>query len=331
MRISEAKRLHLEALSTPEGIIAAIAVDQRKSLRRLIAEASGVDPDQIPDSALGKFKSAVAQILTPHASAILIDSEFGEAAFPQRAPGCGLLVTYECDGFENPRPHRMLALMPHLSVRRLGEKGANGIKILLSYDPFDDQGVNDTKCTMVERIGQECDALNMPFFLEPVCYDQHGMDPRSIEFARIKPGMVVRIMEEFSRDIYKVDVLKVEFPVNASFIEGSAVCKGDYAYSRNQALTHYREADAAARRPYIYLSAGASISHFVESLNLAAEAGARYSGVLCGRATWQDGVPSFAGGGAVAFGDWLQSEGVRNIRRLNECLSSAMPWPERWG
>ena len=170
-------------------------------------------------------------------------------AFGQRSKPCGLLITYESDGYENPRPHRMLALMPHLSVRRLQELGADGIKVLLSYTPFGDAAANDAKCAMIERIGHECEALDMPFFLEPVCYDP-GLEPGSLEFARRKPEMVVRLMEEFSKDIYKVDVLKVEFPVNVSFVEGSAVSQGRHAYSRQEALAHYRDADAVARRPY---------------------------------------------------------------------------------
>ena len=64
---------------------------------------------------------------------------------------------------------------------------------------------------MIERIGHECEALEMPFFLEPVVYDPRGSDPRSFEFAKYKPQMVVRTMEEFSKDVYKVDILKVNF------------------------------------------------------------------------------------------------------------------------
>lgn len=145
MLISEAKARRLRAVSTRHGIIAAVAIDQRKSLRQMIADAAGTSLDDISDAQLGEFKSAVTRVLTHHASAILMDPEFGSEAFLQRAPGCGLLITYECDGYENPRPHRMLALMPHLSVRQLRDLGADGVKILLSYTPFDDERSNDEK------------------------------------------------------------------------------------------------------------------------------------------------------------------------------------------
>lgn len=329
MPISEAKRNRLRALAAGSGVIAALAMDQRKSLRRMIAEAASVNLDEITDSQLGEFKAAVTRALSPHASAVLLDPEFGSGAFGERAGGCGLLMTYEADGYENPRPYRMLALMPHLSVLRLREMGADGVKILLSYTPFDDAAANEEKHAMIERIGSECDALDMPFFLEPVGYHPDGLEPRSIEYARRKPEVVIRSMEEFSKDRYRVDVLKVEFPVNAAFVEGSAVYSGMSAYSHADAIEYYRNADAAARRPYIYLSAGVTGEHFIESLRLAAEAGARFSGVLCGRATWQNGVPVYAREGIEGLERWLGSEGVRNIRAINECMAGATPWEAR--
>ncbi len=295
----------------------------------MLAQCLSVDDNQVPIARLAEFKAAVARVLTKHASAVLIDPEFGSQAFAERAPGCGLLATYEMDGFENPRPHRMLALMPELSVRRLRDMGADGIKVLLSYTPFGDPVANDAKCAMIERIGHECEAAGLPFFLEPVGYDPGGLDPKSLEYAKCKPEIVIGSMREFSRDIYKVDVLKVEFPVNASFVEGCDVYNGQSAYTFDEAMEHFRQADAAAGRPYIYLSAGVSGTHFRASLRIAEQAGARYSGVLCGRATWQDGVPIFARQGVAALEDWLMAEGVRSIQAINQCLSAATPWNQR--
>lgn len=79
-------------------------------------------------------------------------------------------------------------------------------------------------------------------------------------------------MEEFSNSAYKVDILKVEFPDNAAFVEGSAVYKGRRAYTRGEALEFFSQADAAARTPYIYLSADVSIDNFINRFRLAAEA-----------------------------------------------------------
>lgn len=306
-----------------------MAIDQRKSLRMMIASAAGVETSAISDAQLLEFKSTVVAALSPYASAVLIDTEFGQKSFHSRAPNCGLLTTYEMDGYDNPRPHRMLALMPELSVRRLRDMGSDGIKILLSYTPFEDREWNDRKLAMIERIGAECEALDMPFFLEPVGYDADGVDAKGPEFAKRKPEIVLQTMQEFSRDIYKVDVLKVEFPVNAAYVEGCDVFNGTRVQTRAEALDWYRRVDTAARRPYIYLSAGVSAPQFREQLTLASEAGVRFSGVLCGRATWQDGIPIYAKQGRAALENWLQSQGVANIQGVNHCLASARSW-EAW-
>jgi tagatose 1,6-diphosphate aldolase len=305
----------LHAIATPQGIIAAIAIDQRKSLRRMIAVAAGVPETSIPDSQLTEFKCCVFDALGPHASAILIDPEYGRgAAHP------GLLLTYEADGFDNPRPHRMLALLPDFSARRLRELGAQGIKILLSWAPDEDSAANEQKRVLIERIGYECAGAGIPFLLEPVVYCPTGADPRGADFARRKPALVRDTIEEFSRPVYQIDVLKVEFPVMMAHV--------GTVYSREAACDAFRAVDAVARCPYIYLSAGVSLDEFTASLALAAEAGARYSGVLCGRAAWQESVAVYARQGRPALEGWLADYGVRNVKRIFGHLKEAAPWWE---
>jgi tagatose 1,6-diphosphate aldolase len=133
-------------------------------------------------------------------------------------------------------------------------------------------------------------------------------------------------MEEFSKPQYRVDVLKVEVPINANFVEGSSVYKGQKAYTRKEALDHFRRAADAAKKPFIYLSAGVGNAQFVEELTMAAEAGTDYSGVLCGRATWKDGMPIYAKQGVKALEDWLSTEGVKNIEAVNAATKTAKPW-----
>jgi tagatose 1,6-diphosphate aldolase len=133
-------------------------------------------------------------------------------------------------------------------------------------------------------------------------------------------------MQEFSKPQYKIDVLKVEVPINAHFVEGSSVYKGQKAYSRQEALQHFRRAADVATKPFIYLSAGVGNAQFVEELSMAAEAGTDYSGVLCGRATWKDGMPIYAKQGVKALEDWLSTEGVKNINAVNAAIKPAKPW-----
>jgi len=331
MKLSEGKLRRMKALSNEHGVIAAAAMDQRGSLQKSLASARGVDSKQITPQMMSEFKTVVTKVLTPHASAILLDPEFGLEAAAARSHNAGLLLAYELSGYDNTQPGRLPDLLPHVSVKRIVDWGADAVKILLYYTPFDDKAVNDIKHAFVERIGAECETYEIPFFLEFVGYDPKGGDEKGLEYAKTKPAVVKGAMAEFSKPQYKVDILKVEVPVNAEFVEGSSVYKGQKAYSRDEALKHFRDAAAIATKPFIYLSAGVSNDQFTESLKMATEAGTDYSGVLCGRATWKEGIPVYAKEGAVALEAWLQKEGVKNINAVNDSIKSATPWYAKMG
>jgi tagatose 1,6-diphosphate aldolase len=323
--ITPGKLQKLDAVSTKRGVIAAAAMDQRGSLLSAIAKAKGVDKSAVTSGMMAEFKQAVTRILTPHASAILLDPEYGLEAARHRAKGCGLLLAYERSGYDNTRPGRLPDLLEHFSVRRLAQAGADCIKALLYYNPFEAPEINDIKHAWVERLGAECRAADIPFFLEFVGYDDK-LDVKGLEYARNKPEVVKRSMAEFSKPEYGVDVLKVEIPVSLAFVKGASACKGESAYTREEAKQHFRAAAAEAKQPFIYLSAGVSNDVFIESLELAAESGVPFAGVLCGRATWQEGIPVYAKQGPKALEDWLAGEGVRNIQRVNKALEAAKPW-----
>lgn len=331
MKLSDGKIKHLKALSTDNGIIAAAAMDQRGSLQKSIAAAKGIDKKDVTPEMMAEFKTAVTKVLTPHASAILLDPEFGLEASKARAKNCGLLLAYEKSGYDNTQPGRLPDLLEHVSVKRIADWGADAVKILIYYTPLEDSAVNDIKHAFIERIGAECVAHDIPFFLEFVGYDPKGGDEKGFEYAKSKPEIVIKSMQEFSKPHYHVDVLKVEIPINAEYVEGSSVYKGQKAYSKAEALEHYRRAASVAAKPFIYLSAGVSNQQFVESLNMAAEAGVDFSGVLCGRATWKEGIPVYGKQGVKALEDWLSKDGVKNINAVNDAIKAAKPWHAKMG
>ncbi len=327
MGLSKGKFERIQACADDRGVIAAAAMDQRGSLRKAIAKARG---GEVSDAELTEFKTAVVKILTPYASAILMDTEYGLPALEHKAPGTGVLLAYEKSGYDTSTPGRLPDLLPDLSVRRIVELGGDAVKILLYYNPEDDSKINNIKHAFIERVGAECAALEVPFFLEPIAYnDQLG---EGLEFAKVKPRYVTKYMEEFSKDRYGVDVLKVELPFNIAYTSGTLGFKGEEAYTRAQALQFLKDAASAASKPFIYLSAGVSDAVFRESLEMAAEAGVPFSGVLCGRATWQDGIPVYAKQGLEALEAWLSDQGVKNIQLLNQVLAKgAKPWWTLYG
>jgi tagatose 1,6-diphosphate aldolase len=327
MKPTPGKLAGLKAVSDARGVIAAAAMDQRGSLQKALAKERG---GIVEAGDLETFKTLVTDVLTRYASAILLDPEFGLPASKERN-NAGLLLAYEKTGYDASTPGRLPDLLDVWSVRRLKEAGADCIKILLYYSPYEKTAVNDLKHAWIERIGDECLAHDIPFFLEFVGYDVDGGDEKSLAYAKKKPEIVSGSMAEFGKARYNVDVLKVEVPVEMAFVEGTKAYKGEAAYTRAEALQHFRDAESMTHKPFIYLSAGVSNPVFIETLELAAESGTKFNGVLCGRATWKDGIPVYAKQGAAAFKDWLETTGVENIQNVNQALKAATPWYTKFG
>ncbi len=317
----------LKAVSDQRGVIAAAAMDQRGVLKTMLAKEMGVE--EPPESMMVEFKELVTEALTQHASSILLDVQYGLPA-TQHRNGKGLLLAYEKAGYSVSAPERLPTATEGWSVLRLKEAGADAIKILLYYTPFEKTWINQQKHAWVERIGAECRAHDIPLFLELVGYDVHGEDEKGLAYARRKPGVVIHSMKEFSQERYMADVLKVEAPVQMAFVEGTHAYKGKKAYTRSEAMEHFRQAASSTHLPFVYLSAGVSSPAFIETLELAVESGVSFNGVLCGRATWQDGVPIYVKDGAVALQNWLNTKGAENIQDVNRVLKSASPWYDKF-
>ncbi len=329
MGLSPGKRKGLQAVSNPRGVIAAMAIDQRDALRDLFAGELKVEKNSVPREQLEEFKSIVVRALSPYASAVLLEPEYGLHAASQRHPSSGLVMAYEQSGYDRSDAGRLPRLLERWSVRRLIDAGAHCVKVLLYYALSDGPEVRERKRAWVERVGAECAGCDVPFFLEIVPY-QDGVDEKSAAFARCKSAILANAMEEFSQPRYFVDVLKVGVPVTMAYVEGSSTSGGVFVHTRAEALEVLRRTAAATAKPFLFLSAGVSNSTFNEALALACEAGVQYCGVLCGRATWKDGVGAFVRGGENALREWLETEGVQNMKSINESLACATPWSEKY-
>ncbi|HGO5802348.1 TPA: tagatose-bisphosphate aldolase [Streptococcus equi subsp. zooepidemicus] len=321
MTLTRNKKVYLEKVSR-KGIISALAFDQRGALKRMMAAHQDTEPAPWQIEAL---KALVSEELTPYASSILLDPEYGLPATKVRDEKSGLLLAYEQTGYDTTTTSRLPDCLVDWSVKRLKEAGADAVKFLLYYDVDGDEYINQQKQAYIERIGSECQAEEIPFFLELLTYDEAILDNQSVAFAKLKAHKVNEAMKVFSAKRFGVDVLKVEVPVNMAYVEGFA--EGEAVYSKEEAIQAFRDQEAASHLPYIYLSAGVSASLFQETLVFAAEAGARFNGVLCGRATWSGAVAVYMSEGEEAARQWLRTEGFQNIDRLNQVLEkTASPW-----
>ena len=310
LKISHEKLSHLRKLSDENGMIGALAIDQRGSLKKMLASGARTVSG---DEALIEFKQLISSQLTPYATSILLDPEYGVPATKLRASECGLIVAYEKTGYDATTEGRLPDLLPNWSAKRIKEPE-----------------INDIKQAWVERVGSECLAENIPYFLEILTYDTKRASVVDADYAKVKPHKVNEAMKLFSEPRYNVDVLKVEVPVNMNFVEGFAKDGVEPVYSLAEAKAFFKEQSDATHLPFIFLSAGVSAELFQETLKVAHEAGSQFNGVLCGRATWKEAVTVFADQGADAARAWLDETGRQNINDLNRVLrETAVSWMEK--
>ena len=325
MKLTEQKRKYLENLSDKNGFISALAIDQRGALKKMINknQEKEATAEQIKE-----FKTLVSKHLTKYSSSILLDPEYGLEASKARDKNAGLLLAYEKTGYDANAVGRLPDCLVEWSAKRLKEEGADAVKFLLYYDVDECEEINIQKKAYMERVGAECVAEDIPFFLEILSYDCKIDDNSTAEYAKVKPRKVIEAMKVFSDPRYNVDVLKVEVPVNMKFVEGFS--DGETVYTKEEAANYFKLQEESTSLPYIYLSAGVSAKLFQDTLKFAHDSGAKFNGVLCGRATWANGVEVFAKEGEKATVEWLNTIGRKNIEELNEVVEkTATSWKEK--
>ncbi|MGQ9674567.1 MAG: tagatose 1,6-diphosphate aldolase [Chloroflexota bacterium] len=330
-QVSEGKWRRLRSLADGEGRFKMMAVDQRGSLSDAIAKVTNRSADQVSGDELAEAKEVITRVLAPYATAVLTDPIYGYPYSLQSIPcGIGLLLAYEETGYERCGPtgkERKTNLIEGWSARRAQNAGADAVKLLLYYHPDGSGEVRRYQEELVQQVGEECEQTSMPFLLELVSYALEEASTNTDEFARKKPDLVIRSAREFSASMYKVDVLKLEFP--ADLKRTREFCAGAFdgqerraVYQLSEVREFCRQLNEAAGMPWVILSAGVGIEEFLAQVELATEAGA--SGFLCGRAIWKDAVPLYPD--VARMEEWLRSEGVYNFVRANAYAHRALPW-----
>lgn len=308
----------------------ALAIDQGSSLTAALAAACtpGGNPKGLnDDDRAAQFKTILVECLSPAASAVLLDQRFGDACQAVCHPNAGILRAYETDVYAGDSA-TVTTLPAAESVYRLVGRGAEAVKLHMYYDPDATDDEKAVKQALIERVGAECRANDLPFLFEPLAY-RKGLETPSAAFAEAKPEIVRRSVEEFSKPGYCVDVLKIEFPIDIGFVAGTRVAAGQDqtpAYSKEEALDHFRATAEAASCPFVFLSAGVTLDQFAEGLELAGAAGVSYSGYLCGRAIWRPAIDIFGQRGPDALASWARKDGRAGLQRLTEIANrTAVP------
>lgn len=284
------------AIAGPDGRFRMLAIDQRESLRTLLAAAS------LPsaDSDLTAFKVAVARALSPAATGMLIDRDYGldaVVAADAAGEGCGLIVAVD-RLIQEPGAALTWSELDHAAMSpALRAAGAVALKFLVVWRPDDPVGPRQA---MVRAFIDGCRALGLVSVLEGLIQVPGVADGAAVDAAILAAAV------EFGP--FEPDVYKTHVPTHGL---GSA------------AEIEARSADvsAAIGRPWVVLSAGVPVDRFPDAVAAAGAGGA--SGFLAGRGVWGPSI-----GAAEPVAD-LATTARGRLERLGEiATASARPWWE---
>lgn len=325
MQLTDGKLKGLKLISDQNNLVFATAMDQRGSLGKMI---QSLNNSITYEDGVSQFKEGVSEVLGNQSSSLLLDPEYGWNAASKLNDDIGLIMAYEKTGYDTAEKGRLPNLVDNYAVQDLIKNGVSALKLLIYYDHNEEEQYNTIKKAFIKRVGDECKQNDLLFILEPVSYSAEGLGSKSAEFAKKKPEIVEYFMKEFSKEEYGIDLLKVEVPVSIYNIEGYEQYDNyEPVFNKKEAADFYRSCSEKSRLPFIYLSGGVTNDQFVDTLHFAKDAGAKFSGCLCGRAIWKDGVQPFAEEGKESQYRWLETTGLENLNKVKKAVKeTATPW-----
>ena len=288
-----------------------IAIDAGSGLKQAIKDARKAF---YQENDLETFKKLIITSLGQYATTILIDSEFGPHLISRYPKQCSPMMAFEADVYHISDEDRITKLPDNIKVSDFSRLGYKVLKFFMYYAPNDNIEINEQKQKIIENIGKECVKNNISFLMEPLVYDPIKR-PGNLDYAYLKPQLVENATKTFSNPKFNINYLKVEVPVDLSFVEGF----GDPIIKQKEAIKFFKDASIAASGiPLLYLSAGVSFEWFKASLNMAIQAEVDCSGFMCGRAIWSEAIKVFGEQGEEGLKSWLNTTGQN---RLNELIS----------
>jgi tagatose 1,6-diphosphate aldolase len=299
----------LQQISTPEGIFIICAMDHRGSLKTMIEK--GQLDDYVDYQEMVEHKLELCAALAPHASAVLLDPNYGAAQCISGGvlPGhIGLLVSIEATGYESTPQGRITTLLNGWSIEKIKRMGASAAKLLVYYRP-DLTEIANTQLRTIQTVAEECLKYDVPFLVEPKTYPTKGEDAGTPECAARKPGLVIETARQISS--LPIDVLKAEFPADMK-----------YEKSRVKLLQFCRQLDEASKIPWVILSAGVDYETFRKEVEIACQAGA--SGFLGGRAIWQEAINFTDRKDRIKFLSTIAADRLKELAEI--ATKYAVPW-----
>ena len=258
----------LKDITRASGGFAMLAVDQREAMRLMFTAAGAKSP--VTNSVLTDFKVNAAKILSPYASAILLDQQFCYRQVVEQnavSPGCAMIVAADEFIPGNGIPVDSVVIDKKVNAQTVKQDGAKALKLLVLWRSDEDA---QQRLDMVNEFNELCHANGLLSIIEPVVRPPRRGDNFDREQAIIDAA---KELGDSGADLYKV-----EMPLYG---------KG----SRQELLTASQRLNENINMPWVILSSGVDEKLFPRAVSVAMTAGA--SGFLAGRAVWSSviGLP----------------------------------------
>lgn len=248
-------------IARKSGGFAMLAIDQREAMRLMFA-ATGIKKP-IKDKVLTDFKVNAAKILSPYASAVLVDKQFCyDEIIKQKVinKNCSLIVAADEFIPGNGIPVDQVRIDKKIDVAQAKKDGAKALKLLILWRPDEDP---QQRLEMVSDFNKICHDAGLVSIIEPVVRPPRVGDKFDREKAIIDAA---KELGDCGADLYKV-----EMPLFG---------KGESA----DLLKASQKLNEQINMPWVILSSGVDANLFARSVRIAMSAGA--SGFLAGRAVW---------------------------------------------
>ncbi len=300
------KLIHLKKLCTDKAHFQMLAVDQRPPIFTIISNAKGRKHtyDEVVEC-----KKLITSNLSQLATAILMDPNYSLSNILQYNKSKGLIITLEDHSFIETERGRYSDNIQNWSVEKIKKVGGDAVKVLAWYRPDADSESIEHQKKYVKKIGEECEKYSIPFLLELLVYPFQDDENHTTEYQEQKQKKtqhVINSVKEFSKDEYKVDIFKLESPVDSNDLEGEISQATEEAFKDLSNATN--------NKPWVVLSSGMGKDSFYKCLELAYKNGA--SGYLAGRTIWLDAFNQYPKIKLVEEG--LKVNSVNYVNKLNE-------------
>ena len=300
------KQVHIKKICNKYYHLQMLAIDQRPPIFNIIKKKKkNYGFNDVVD-----FKKKISETLSQHTSAILMDPVYSIPNLLHSSQSNGLIITLEDHSFDERGKGRYSKNIPNWTVEKIKRIGGDAVKVLAWYRPDADQKSIKHQKKYIETIGRECEKFDIPFLLELLVYpftNETGYSKDYKEQLDKNQNHVIKSVKEFSKSKYKVDIFKLESPVDSSQLENDKFTK-----ATEDAFKQLSK--ATGNIPWVMLSSGMSKKSFFNCLKLAYKNGA--SGYLAGRTIWLDAFKDYPNYKKITTK--LNNESVSYVKKLNQ-------------